>query len=622
MDIFIGSNKPLEERLVQKASNIISDLDKHFVKSDQGRILIWKNALYNGEVKVFQDAKYHIVFDGYLNNINVSLEDHLPVLAKRIIEKNMVLENDETGIFNIAVIDLRTNNVYLAGDPSALFPMYYLHQEELFFFSSHMYIFAESYDLKPDMVGIIEKLKFSFTFGSRTIYQALSRINPGEIIVFDQDKNAVEARQSEVYYTQYEEYGKELHDVTWDAINQPIKSLSQKEEKLGIMLSEGFDSRLMAGIASQNGFSISSFTHGTPGTVGANITFAVANQIAAEYHFDPLSVGLPADALCLKSQLYLSDNLSIPYWINGSNHFSTSNAVYVTTGYALDSTLGGHSFNRPNKPRFLAVAQRYREIINQNLWNLRDSYVEELSSELLDNARRNCNSEGLLTNSEYFFAHDVYKLVSENLDLVISDFDMEFKRLANTGSDIPSVRLQRFFLEQRARKFSFGQELTLRIKNRVIVPSYETLSMRVLSKIHPRHRMQHKLYLELLNQHLPYLSTIPNGGYGMAANKPRVVLETSRFIHKYYETEIIRQYLSRKGDQDISKLRTANFIESTYRKGVALDWYRSYFLENETLFNTKKLVEKIDNIKNYSSKSYQLLDFYHLFEIQFPLSKL
>lgn len=619
MDIFCGSNRPLQISLLDRASSIIGGLDENYVRSDKGRISIWQHSLYNGEVIYFLNDDFEILFDGYLNNLTTSLIDYLPILAKRIIKGQNILCREETGIFNLVVIDRKTKDIFLASDPSALLPFYYLQENDSFYFFSHMYIFAETFNLKPDLIGILEKLKFTYTIGSRTIYESLHRLNPGEIICFDQGLQRIKIKQSEVYYTKYEEYGKDLIDATWAVLNKPFQAYHSSVNGIGVMLSEGFDSRLMAGVANLNGYRISAFTHGTPGTIGNRITFDVAMAVNAEYHLDPLANGLPTGDKQLRRQLFISDNLSLPYWEDGSQYFFLQNIPHITTGYALDSTLGGHCFFRANSKKTLAIIQRYSEIIKQDCKLINSNYVEKLSSEIIENLRTSCTPDDMYRVLGFYFSSAFQETLLQVIDSIATDFGQEIIRMKNTGSDLPSEQLQRFFLEQRGRKFSFGQELMIRQRNKVIIPSYEPATMRVLSSIHPKYRLQHQLYLQLLNQKLPNLIAIPNGGYGMAADRPRLLLETSRFMHKFNERAIINRFLKQRGNSDISKMRTANCIELIYRKEKTLDYFQDFLIRHKELFNESALNKQIDQIRNYESKSYLIMELYRLVEILDPL---
>jgi len=619
MDIYLGSNQIIQEHLLNRSNAIIRSINNRYKGQNYGKIILWKDQINPGQSFVFNDERYIIVFDGYLHNIEGTLPQQLPIIADRISNKKPLLQGDETGIFNISVVDRQSNKIYLACDPSALIPLYYSSSKDTFFFFSHEYIFANALNLKPDPVGVLTKLKYGYTFGSRTLYKSLFRINPGEIIEFQNLEKRIRIHKNETYYIDYKEFGDDLGRVAWDCLNLPFKSLPGETKKIGLMLSEGFDSRLVAGLANQAGLGISAYTHGTSGTNGAGISFDVANHLSAEYFFNPLNSGLPSEEQEIKKQLYLADNLSIPYWIYASDYFSGKGVDLVTTGYALDSTLGGHQFYRPKRPRTKAIIQRYSEIIRQDVGSLGDAYVENLSDALLANFRATCLSakSGLISRN---INEDLAANLVPFLDSIVDDFDQEINRLITTGSQFSSQVLQRFLMENRARKYSFGQELTLRIKNKLVTPSYEPVAMRVLTSIHPKYKIQHQLYLSITRKELSELFKIPIGGYGLPIQYPRVILETSRFLHKLYEERFNKRYLKTKGKVDINHLRPVNYIESTCRKGDAIETMINWVGKNEEIFNKQDIVKNLKNVRDFNCKSFALLESYRLIELVDPLS--
>jgi len=619
MDIYLGSNHSIEEHIFSRSNAIIRSLNNHYKDQNYGKIIIWKDNNDSGQSILFENENFLIVFDGYLNNIVGSKPHQLSMIANRVVNNYPLLQDDETGIFNISIFDLKSNKIFLACDPSALLPLYYFFDDENFFFFSHEYIFSIVLSLKPDPVGILSKLKFGYTFGSRTLYSSLSRINPGEIIEFQNSEKRIRTHNNETYYTDYKEFGDDLNQIAWDCLNIPIKSLPGETKNIGLMLSEGFDSRLVAGLINQAGLGISAYTHGTPGTIGTRITFDVANYLSAEFFFNPLNSGLPSEEQEIKNQLYFADNLSIPYWIFASDYFYGKGVDLVTTGYALDSTLGGHQFYRPTRPRKKAIIQRYSEIILQDTGLLSDAYIEDLSVELLVNFRANCHSgySGLISRS---LNEEILASLSPFADSIVDDFDQEITRLIKTGSSLSSQVLQRFFMENRARKYSFGQELTLRINNKLVIPSYEPITLRVLSTIHPKHKIQHKLYLSIARKKLSELFKISNGGYGLPIQFPRVVLESARFLHKLYEERFNKLYLKKNGKLAVNYIRPVNYIETTYRKGDAIKYMIDWASNNREIFNKQEIRKNLENIRDFYCKSFVLMDYYRLYELMDPLS--
>lgn len=617
MDIFFGSSAPIPSTQNACLHNILTSISAEHVRNKNSlsaHFSAWNSP--RGDLLTYSDANYEIIFDGYLHPFSQShSQTWLLGLANRIIDHNEVLRGTESGVFNIAMRIKETGDIYLANDPGGLFPLYYGVSGKNFYFFSHLYLAAQILSLQPDYLGILTKILLGYTLGSRTVFSSFQRINPGEIVSFRMENGEVTTRSSEAYFTQYHEYDREQDDLVWDTLRQPFSHLANQYKTFGVMLSEGFDSRLVAGLAQDAGLQLYTFTHGTRATRGTQITSQLAEALHAHHQFDGLENGLPADPVDLQKQLLLCDNFTVPYWIDGSRYFQQANVDVISAGTALDSSLGGHAFYKPANDRFSAVTQRYMEIVKQDLGLLGDEYIERLSEDLLSGFRRALSPDKAKAAVNGRFKPDVALGFANNLAQVGEELEGEIERVRSTGSKLSSQLLQRFFFENRARKYSFGQELTIRIYNRVVVPSYEPVVMRLLGSINPRHKLHHQVYLRLFRRRLPNLAGIDNGGFGLPISYPRLILETSRFIAKYSETRFIARFLQSKGTIPINQIRSVAFTEVTARQGKALGFFDEFFAQHADILNSAELRAWTDRIRTYRARSYDLGNFYQCVEL-------
>lgn len=617
MDIYFGSSTSLNLDQILNLDHSVSRLSAGYQKNlnqNTDYFSVWKNGC--GESRFFADDKYEVLFDGYLYPYTLETDNKwLSTLADRIIKTQKVLHSDESGIFNIAIRIKETGTIYLANDPGGLLPLYYTKDERQFYFFSHLYLTAQALQSQPDYLGILTKLLLGYTLGSRTVFSSFHRLNAGEILIFHQESGQIVFHYPEVYFNHYEDYQDDLDERVWQVLNQPFQNLAKQYQSFGVMLSEGFDSRLVAGLAKNAGFELFTFTHGTRATRGAQITFRLAKLLSSQHQFDDLESGLPADAVTLRKQLLLCDNFSVPYWINGSEYFPKTGVDVVSAGTALDSSLGGHVFYKPSGSIFDAVAQRYTEILGQDIGLLRPAYIERLSEKLLNVFRQSLDMERALSVIQSRFHPDTVSLFEAAIFSIKDELENEVERIKSTGSSLPSQVLQRLFFENRARKYSFGQERTIHINNRIVVPSYEPIVMRLLSSIHPRYKLHHKLYLRLFKKYLPDLSAIENGGYRLSLRYPRLILETSRFVAKYQEKHLISRFLLSHGKSSIQEIRGVAFTELIARRGQTLEFFEQFFQQNADVLNSSSLRAWVARIREFRSRSYDLGNFYQTLEV-------
>lgn len=566
MDVYAGGTGALAQRLRARLGPALTSIgaDHREVGSAQTSFAsVWSDG--TGEVTRVETDEVEVLFDGYLHNHGkATLAEHLPELARRITTQRRVLDGDESGIFNVVVREKRTGHLHLANDPGGLLPLLHTRNAHGFAFASHLYLSARALDAPPDPLGVAAMICLGYTLGPRTYFGGIERLLAGELLTYRPETGTVERSHPEVYYQRYERSGPDLTDEIWEALVSSVRPLAEAGASIGVMLSEGFDSRLIAGILVHLGVDLHTFTHATEGTAGTEIVRELSARLGSSHTFDFLPEGLPADIDDLRRQLLLADNLHIPHWSAGARHLRAQGVDATVTGFAMDSTIGAHALATPGRSDRQRVADRYREMLQQDLGRMAASDVEDRAEIQL--AAAASPDEAWCTNRvRRFLAPDVAELVVPALAELPGAIAAEQARVRKGTEGLPSQVVQRMFCENRARKYSFGQEQTLRVDTKVAVPCFEPTFMRVVSKVPPAPRLHHRAYLRLLRDHLPELSRVRSGAHALPPRYPRLVLETSRFVSKAREAKLSQRYMAARGDVDVSPLRMVLFTEKTAR---------------------------------------------------------
>lgn len=584
-----------------------SDLFSWSKKSCSSEVVnIWVIEKYFNQIEIVEKSKARaLLLDGYSKH-SAAVERHAWMLqqAEAMLNGDCILD-EYSGIFNLMAINNETGAIHISNDPSGLFPLYYVMKDLHFYAGSHMHLLGLELRLDPDHLGLLQKIHYGYSIGDRTYYQGLSRLNPGEILSYKSGNVPLELKQGKSYYSGAYIKGA-YSDEVFKRFSKIMSLHRKRSERIGIMLSEGFDSRFIGGLARNAGFKINCFTHGTSGTKGSEITRRIATLLGASYQFEPLLNGFTKDEDSLKEQLLLADNLNVVFWIKGAEFFRDQTEKNVLAcGTALDATLGGHIFYLPSRNKWKAVFQRYTEIMMQNFGMVSDAYIENLSAQLLNQVMIK-NTKQLENKIRGIYNLEVAEKLKDYIPLLNQSVTLEFDRLNNSGSSKDSQVLQRFFFEHRARKFSFGQELTLRMYNEVIVPSAEFSFLEFATKIHPKEKLHHKLYLKVLNQHMSFLQEIENGGFGLKANKPRWILESSRFFNRWKDNKYMKAFMEKKGGFPASKFRPVLVAEVNARYGDTLNILERWFSKNSEIIRVDKQASNIEKVRSYQRRSFNL----------------
>lgn len=622
MNIIFGSSGTLAEDMINRLANLIGKFCPGYdfkIENRTSHAVIFSKG--DGETLIADEGDREIIFDGYAYGYSAdNLGSYAVNLSERIEKDEKFMQGNESGVFNCAVHYRSGGNVSIANDSSGLFPFYYTIADETFFYSSHMHFLGKLLNRSLDPVSAIQRIIFNnANLGSRTFYDGINRINPGEIITFNIEKKRIESKSTQEYYTNYTQKEPDTYNRIWNSINHEIKYIVSDRKKIGMMLSEGFDSRFIGGIFEINKADLYTFTHGTmyngKKTEGIRITEQVAEELGSSHMFHPMENGFPGDFKKVRSQLFLADNLNIVYFSYGSEYFKKLGVDCVTTGYGLDSTLGGFFYLKNKYSRFKAVTQRYSEIFLQNVNMVSDEYVEKLSEGLIAEILKT-DENFLKKKIDRLFSKDVGAWLKDNIGNFTKSVEEEFERIKSSGSKLPSQQLQRFSLENVTRRCFFGQDLTLRINNKVVVPSYGRLFMNEVSALHPKYRLLHKAYISIFRKYLKSLTRIKNAGYNLPVSRNRFLLESSRFYSKWKEIKMMNTFNQNKGKVSIENLRAAFNPEVFARRGNLLENFREIIFKNRDIINEEYMIDFLNRIQNYKANASYLNPFYDILEYE------
>lgn len=565
MDIYVGGTGALAERareaVADQVRRIVPDhLDLGLASSS---FRAWGDG--TGEVRHVVADDVEVLFDGYLHRHGQpDLDAAVLRLARRVVDGADPLDGSASGVFNVVVREVASGRTHVANDPSGLFPVHVVHRGAELVVGSHLYLTGKAVGAGPDPLGIAAKIVLSFPLGTTTLFDGVIRPAPGEVLVHDPATGRLTSRMTETYFGGWEAPSGDAADAVWERLLDACRPVAESGATAGLMLSEGFDSRLIGGVLHHLGVPLRTFTHGTTGTLGTKIAAQVADRLDAEHRFHPLDAGFPDDTDALRRQLTLADNLHVPYWIHGAEHLAAGGARPLTTGYALDTTLGGHAYNLTASPAATARAT-FSTLARQATGRLTDADLESVAGRRVAQLLKVdlAAAEGRVRR---FLDGDAAEQVAKAVPELPGAIHAELTRLRTTGSPSWSVALQRYFLENRVRRFSFGQELTLRSQAPVIVPSFEPALMRTLGRVPPRLRVQHQLYLQVVRRHLRPLARVRSGAHALPPVLPRGVLEGTRLGWKVYENRLVRDLMAEPGSRSLRAHRGVLYTEHNARQ--------------------------------------------------------
>lgn len=210
--------------------------------------------LFNGEIYNYKDIKSSIEIDNNLET-NTDTEVLFYFLKKRKFSQLEKLR----GIFSIVFFDLKNNIVYCARDVTGTKPLYYLLNNDGFFFSSEAWFLYSLSQKKINQIAFNHYINFGFVPTEHTLVQNVKKIKPSSLITY----NIINKKLETLNYFSLEKNKREKlpdNNIANEIIIKSIKSNLNSDVKMGTFLSGGVDSSTVTLIGQQYNSSLESFT--------------------------------------------------------------------------------------------------------------------------------------------------------------------------------------------------------------------------------------------------------------------------------------------------------------------------------------------------------------------------
>jgi asparagine synthase (glutamine-hydrolysing) len=224
-----------------------------------------KVVVYNGEIYNFSELRQELISKGH----NFKTKSDTETIVHLYEENPSTFVDKLNGIFAFALYDSRKRKLTIARDYAGIKPLFYYLDEEKLIFASEIKSLLD-YPGIPTQIsqkGLMAYLSLGYVPQPETILKGISKLTPGHIL--QASPSSVEIRP---YWTLNYKHSQEK--ISQEEQVERLKGLWKKVIKrqlisdvpIGVLLSGGLDSSLVAAFASQvSSTPISTFTAGYEG---------------------------------------------------------------------------------------------------------------------------------------------------------------------------------------------------------------------------------------------------------------------------------------------------------------------------------------------------------------------
>lgn len=256
----------------------LSPLGHQPMLTPDGRLAI----VFNGEIYNYQELKQELLVKGYTFKSKSDTE----VLLYAFQEWGAAVLPRLNGIFAFAIIDLHTEDVFIARDHLGVKPLYYYYKDGIFIFSSEVKAILEhdiDTSLNTDALNIY--FRFLYVPAPMTMWQNIYKLPAAHSALVRDGKITLEK------YWQIKEtpviedrplLEREIQRLLKDSVQRQLVA----DRPVGIFLSGGIDSTIITGLASEVNPQINTFSVGFEQTEDAekyNNDARIAKQTAAHF---------------------------------------------------------------------------------------------------------------------------------------------------------------------------------------------------------------------------------------------------------------------------------------------------------------------------------------------------
>lgn len=341
IDSFLSGNNLV--KLAQRRLSILdlSPAGHQPMISDCGDYAI----IFNGEIYNHEELRNSLLKKGGFKG-----HSDTESILYYLIENGISGIKDLNGIFAIAFLDKKGNKLFLARDPFGVKPLYYKADNNSLLFASEIRPLKSKFnDLDKDALACLLRLRYNPS--PDTLYKNIKKIHPGHYIEvswgidkveFMEKSFLIKASEDIVYRNKKKEI-----DLYGNYFEKAVKSQLLSDVPVGILLSGGVDSAMVAAIAQKySEFPLKAFTIGFEGDhyedeiLDAEKT---ADFLGLEHYTKKITFGDFLSVIKKCSQIVeepLATTSIIPmYYLS---ELASKYVKVVLTGQGADEPLGGY----------------------------------------------------------------------------------------------------------------------------------------------------------------------------------------------------------------------------------------------------------------------------------------
>jgi hypothetical protein len=446
----------------------------------------------------------------------------------------------------------------VAADWTGAFPLYYWSGATGFLFSSHLRPLARALLAEPDLAGVIQYLRRGYTINGRSLFEGIRRLVPGEKVIWHNESQ--ETRSAGISRplpaAGCDKAG--LEDQIWDLLRAELRAIGDRDGRIAVMLSGGWDSRtlLAAAIDGVERDRIICFTHGDAESREVQLAGTVARRANAQLHCEPLSEE-SYDIEGLQRWFAQTESVVFPHWHHAGEVLAQLGATAAVAG-VFGEVLGGRyggAVMLEGRHKIAAVGKTLLRLDHPRpVSEAREAILHLFVPDTI--TKPWCLGKGAWPGGEAAIAttHD--------------DVASAIQRIESAGSVWANDAIEAFITEHRGAQYGASQLLSCRHSLDVGLPFANRMLTTIAARVPIEARIHNTLTRSILARKAPEMLSLPTAATLVSARTPLLLQEASRWVRHTLEYGQWRLHFRSRGRVPAPRYSWANF--EFLRKGRAL----------------------------------------------------
>ena len=227
----------------------IVDLDERsaqpFKDGENRGILVYNGEVYNYDSLFGSHLKSHSQFRATTSDTEVVL-----MMLNQYGVESVKLFN---GMFAFGYYDIKNKIISLVRDRFGVKPLYYIKTEKDFYYSSELHFVQKFSQRVISPASLQQFICYGYTSSENSFYDDINQVPPGGVLEYNLATKEIKVRRfwnsnlipQKKELIGYQEYKSEIHRLLIKSIQSRLKS----DVEVGVFLSGGIDSSLVAAIA-------------------------------------------------------------------------------------------------------------------------------------------------------------------------------------------------------------------------------------------------------------------------------------------------------------------------------------------------------------------------------------